>query len=294
MTRIGRAGRPARYGHAVTGIVTPPLPLGDVEVHDLWSTAAQDHFRVFVGRCGDQPSATLFVTDGNGLFGTAVDTVRMMQLPGLLPSMVVVGIGYPTASAIGDTIGLRVRDLTPTASRHFPGSGGAETFLRFIRDELFGWIRHRFPPAMERTVYFGHSLGGLFGTHALLADPTVFDDHIISSPSLWWDHWAPLGWVEQWAGTHDDLATGAYFGIGGLETDEGRRVEAMNLPDGHPFKPVATYLDMVDDLVRFTNDLDGRRYPRLRLAVDVFPDEFHATVAPMVLSRGLRALLGPD
>ena len=37
----------------------------------------------------------------------------------------------------------------------------------------------------------------------------------------------------------------------------------------------------------------ARRYPSLVLDVDVFPDEFHATVAPIVLNRGLRALLGP-
>jgi predicted alpha/beta superfamily hydrolase len=278
----------------VPGIVTPPMPLGDVEVHDLWSMAVQDHFRLFIGHCGEHPRVALFVTDANGLFGTAVDTVRMMQLPALLPSMLVVGIGYPSANAIGDTLALRARDLTPTPSRHFPGSGGAPAFLRFISDELFSWTRHRFPSAMDRTVYFGHSLGGLFGAHALFAEPTVFDDYIVSSPSLWWDHRVLFAWEEQWAAGHDDLATGTYFGIGGLETDEGRRREATNLPEGHPFKPVATYLDMVDDLVRFTNLLRDRRYPSLRLAVDVLPDEFHATAAPIVLSRGLRALLGPE
>jgi predicted alpha/beta superfamily hydrolase len=277
----------------VTGTVEPPLPLGAVEVHDLWSEAVGDHFRVFVGHCGQEPQAALFVTDGNGLFGTAVDTVRMMQIPALLPAVLVVGIGYPGAATIADTIAIRARDLTPTPSRLFPGSGGAGSFLEFIRGELVPWVGERWPSAGTRSVYFGHSLGGLFGVHALLTEPATFDDLIISSPSLWWGRKAPLTWEEQWAIDHDDLAARVYVGIGGHETDEGRRLEAVNLPDDDPFKPPALYLDMVADVIRFADALRARRYPSLVLDVDVFPGEFHATVAPIVLNRGLRALLGP-
>ena len=277
----------------MSGTVEPLVPLGATEVHDLWSEAVGDHFRVFVGHCGREPEAVLFVTDGNGLFGTAVDTVRMMRLPALLPALLVVGIGYPGAATLADTVTVRARDLTPTPSRLFPGSGGAGSFLEFIRTELIPWVGARWPSAVARTVYFGHSLGGLFGVHALLTEPATFDDLIISSPSLWWGRKAPLTWEEQWAIDHDDLAARVYVGIGGLETDEGRRLEAVNLPDDDPFKPPAVYLDMVADVIRFADAHRARRYPSLRLDVDVFPGEFHATAAPVVLNRGLRALLGP-
>jgi predicted alpha/beta superfamily hydrolase len=100
----------------------PPCPLGDVEVHDLWSSDVGDTLRVFVGHCGDQPEAMLCLTDGNGIFGMAVDTVRLMQLPALLPPMLVVGIGYPQAATLRDTIGVRARDLTPTKSSAFERS----------------------------------------------------------------------------------------------------------------------------------------------------------------------------
>lgn len=265
--------------------VAPLTPLGDTEIHDLPSPTVGETFRIFLGRCGAQPAATLVLTDANGLFGVAVDTIRMMQLPALLPDLLVVGIGYPDAATIGDTLISRARDLTPTPSHHFPGSGGADAFLGFIRDELLPWVG---PPAGPR-IYFGHSLGGLFGTYALFAEPAVFDSLIISSPSLWWDHHTPF----TWPAARDDLTARAYFGIGALETDDGRRLEGTNLPEGHPFKPVATYLDMVDDLRRFTAAVQERSFPNLETAVEVFPDEFHATVAPTVLNRGLRWLLGP-
>jgi hypothetical protein len=64
--------------------------------------------------------AVLFVTDGNGLFGLAVDAIRMMQIPALLPSMLVVAVGYPGMAAIGDTVGIRGRDLTPTPASWMP------------------------------------------------------------------------------------------------------------------------------------------------------------------------------
>ncbi len=281
------------YGHGVSEMARPAVPLGGVEVHDVWSEAVQDHYRIFIASCGEAPATTLVVTDANGQFGTAVDTIRMMQLPALLPDLLVVGIGYPTAATIADTIMIRVRDLTPTSAYDIPDSGGAPAFLRFIGDELHPWVAQRYPSAARQTIYFGHSLGGLFGVHALFAEPAVFGAYIISSPSLWWDRYAAVGQEERWAASHDDLAAQTYFGIGAEETDGGRRIEATNLPAGHPFKPPETYLDMVDDLERFTAALRGRGYPHLGIAADVFPGEFHATVPGIVLSRGLRRFLGP-
>ena len=78
--------------------------LGSTEVHDLWSDAVNDTFRIFVGHCGADPQGVLLVTDANGLFGLTVDTVRLMQLPALVPSLLVVGVGYPDAANVIDTV----------------------------------------------------------------------------------------------------------------------------------------------------------------------------------------------
>jgi predicted alpha/beta superfamily hydrolase len=264
------------------------MPLGDVQVGDVWSREVQDTFRLFVGRCGDQPEAVLFVADANGLFGLALDTVRLMQLPALVPAMLLVGVGYPTSRTIADTMAIRVRDLTPTTSTPFPGSGGADAFLRFLRNEVFPWLERDHPACLARSMYFGHSLGGLLGVHALLSDPPTFDHLILSSPSLWWDHHRVFEHEQERARVRDDLAATVFFGIGADETDEGRRREAAKLPDGHPLKPPRTHLDMVDDLARFVDALRRRGYPSLELEAIVFPDEYHVTVPGTVLSHGLR------
>lgn len=162
--------------------------LGGTEVHDLWSEAVGDTFRVFVGHWGPDPQAILFVTDANGLFGLAVDTVRLVQIPGLVPSLLVVGDRYPDAEAVIDTVEIRARDLTPTANSRFPGSGHADAYLDFVSGELRPWIADRFPSATGDVTYFGHSLGGLFGAYTLLTATSNFDRYICSSPSLWWDN----------------------------------------------------------------------------------------------------------
>jgi hypothetical protein len=46
----------------------------------------------------------------------------------------------------------------------------------------------------------------------------------------------------------------------------------------------------VDDLLRFTEQLRARRLPRLDVAVEVYPDEYHATVPALLLAHGLRRI----
>jgi predicted alpha/beta superfamily hydrolase len=269
-------------------MTTEPPALGGTEVLDVWSEDVGDTFRLFVGRCGPTPRATLVVADGNGLFGLAVDAVRLMQIPGLLPSLAVVGVGHPGAATVADTVGIRERDLTPTAWPAFPGSGGAAAFLRFVRGPVLDRLAERFPGCLATTVFFGHSLGGLFGTWALLQQPPPFTHFVLSSPSLYWDRYAVLAAEQARATAGGGLAAHVYLGIGELEDDAGRRLETRNLPAGHPHKAARTRLDMVDDLRRFAERLGSRQHPGLDLELAVFPGEFHATVPATVLTRGLR------
>ena len=262
--------------------------LGGTEVHDMWSESVGDTFRVFVGHCGADPQGILFVTDGNGLFGLAVDTGRLMQIPALVPSLLVVGVGYPDADAVIDTVQIRTRDLTPTPSRHFEGSGHAADFIEFVASELHPWLSNRYPTAADHVTYFGHSLGGLFGVYSLLTATSTFDRYIVSSPSLWWDDETIFD-IERARADNGPLHSEVYFGIGLLETDAGRRSEATNLPNGHPAKPPSAHLDMVNDMRRFIAQLGSRQDRTLRIDDIEVADEFHATVPGIVLSRALRS-----
>jgi len=267
-------------------------PLGDTEVHDLWSESVGDTFRVFVGHCGPDPHAVLFLTDANGLFGLTVDTIRLMQVPAIVPSLLVVGVGYPDADTVIDAVEIRTRDLTPTASKYVKGSGHADAFIEFLCSELRPWLVDRYPAAADDVTYFGHSLGGLFGAYTLLTNTSTFDRYIVSSPSLWWDDEVIFD-LERTLADGTNLSADVFFGIGTLETDAGRRLEAMNLPVGHPAKPPSAHLDMVDEMRRFVARLASRNDATLQIASVEVVDEFHATVPGIVLSRALRQFHPP-
>jgi predicted alpha/beta superfamily hydrolase len=145
-------------------------PLADTEVHFLRSEHVGDEFKIFVGHCGASdptPPAVLYVGDANGMFASAVDIVRFMQLSAQLPPILVVGIGY-RMGAVGETIQVRTRDFTPTSDASyteiFPAQtmmGGAPRFLAFIRDELQPWVHARHRIEAVDSAFFGHSAGGL-------------------------------------------------------------------------------------------------------------------------------------
>lgn len=262
--------------------------IGAAEVHDFLAASIGAVVRVFVASCGNDPQSAVVVTDGNGLFGLTTDTVRLMQIPQLVPSTVVVAVGHPDAATLLGTAQIRARDLTPTDVAGIEPSGRADDFTRFLRDELLPWLEGRFPGTTQDVTYFGHSLGGLFGTYVMLTETGLFDRYVISSPSLWWDDHMIFRLEAERAATGEDLRAAVLFGIGALETDAGRRAEAANLPAGHPFKPPPAHLDMVDDMRRFVSQLASRDYPSLELGSVEIPDEFHATVPGIVLSRALR------
>ncbi|MEP1123589.1 MAG: hypothetical protein ABJH68_06845 [Ilumatobacter sp.] len=95
--------------------------------------------------------------------------------------------------------------------------------------------------------------------------------------------------IERERADTDRLRSEVFFGIGSLETDAGRRREALNLADGHPAKPPPVHLDMVDDIRRFAAQLAARSDPTLQISRVEIVDEFHATVPGVVLNRALRS-----
>ncbi|MGZ8762731.1 MAG: alpha/beta hydrolase [Acidimicrobiia bacterium] len=274
-------------------------PLAGTEVHFLDSESVGDEFKIFVGHCGDTggpPPAVLYLSDANGLFASAVDVVRFMQLSAHLPPLLVIGIGY-RMGALEETVIVRTRDLTPTFDpefvRIFPEQtlmGGAEQFLGFIVEELQPWVQARYRVAADDSAYFGHSQGGLFGTWVMLTQPATFRRYGIGSPSLWWGGDMMFGYEAAYAAAHDDLPAKACFSVGAFEDFDGRQREVGRLTAGERAAAAVRRIDMVADTERMVAALRGRRYPSLEIDSMVLPDEFHVTVPHLNLSRSLRYL----
>jgi len=63
--------------------------------------------------------------------------------------------------------------------------GGGEAYETFLVDELKPFIEARYGADPERSVLFGHSLGGLFAATVLTRHPRAFAGYLIASPSIW-------------------------------------------------------------------------------------------------------------
>nr|WP_231860060.1 alpha/beta hydrolase-fold protein [Bordetella parapertussis] len=65
-------------------------------------------------------------------------------------------------------------------------NGGAEAWLEFIETRVKPWVAGTTRVDTGRQTLYGHSYGGLFVLHTLLARPQTFQRYVAASPSLWW------------------------------------------------------------------------------------------------------------
>jgi hypothetical protein len=156
------------------------------KVHTLKSQILSEDRTLYIYLPRDHESSeelvpVLYLLDGDMLFNYTAATVDYYINTYRIPRMMVVGIGSTDRS----------RDFTPTKGRTQDGSpatgGGADVFLRYMKEELFPYIDENYRTRRYRAI-IGHSLGGLFVIHALLTEPDLFGAYMALSPFLAWDN----------------------------------------------------------------------------------------------------------
>jgi predicted alpha/beta superfamily hydrolase len=138
---------------------------------------------------GGERFPVLYMTDGDAHIQHTSGTVSFLARNARMPEMIVVGISNTD----------RTRDLTPTRVERLPGnpnarfptSGGADKFLKFIETEVIPLVESKYRTQPYRALA-GHSLGGLFAVHAMIARSEVFNSYIAVSPSLQWDNFVMI------------------------------------------------------------------------------------------------------
>ena len=233
----------------------------------------------------------VYVLDGNGTFGIAAQTARLLQLARALPPIVLVGVGYrlkPQSDALGRLFGLRTRDFAPTVDQAYVAQGRAapapfthphdlqpgqaDKFLAFLNEELKPFISSQYATDPEDQSLVGISLGGLFVLHALFTSPTSFKRYLAGSPSIWWDQCVLFQEEEALAKRIKELPVRLFLSAGALEEQ-----------DAPAYRPVS-------NVQRLARQLLDRQFPGLQVACHVFADETHASVVPATISRGLKVL----
>lgn len=135
----------------------------------------------------------LYMHDGQNLFDEATsfagmewqvdETLERMIPAGEVPPLLVVGVDNAGAR--------RMYEYTPTPGPNGAG-GGAETYARFLVEELKPYLDATYRTDPARAAVAGSSLGGLLSLYLFVEYPETFPRAAALSPSLWWDGGAIL------------------------------------------------------------------------------------------------------
>jgi predicted alpha/beta superfamily hydrolase len=126
-----------------------------------------------------QAYATLYVLDGEENFNFVAEQCAKISRELSTTNVLIVSIGYGND---------RSYDYTPTVANE--GGGGAEQFMRFIKDELIPAIESEYgvDTSRESRIMLGHSFGGLLAAYAFTNYNDLFGNYLMLSPSIWYDN----------------------------------------------------------------------------------------------------------
>jgi hypothetical protein len=163
-------------------------------IRTLHSATINQEYRLFISLPAlyaesEKSYPVLYLLDGNGVFGFVRSIVELQQVIQTVPELIIVGIGYPTATYM-DTLSLRGRDftvnkLTPeekAGGYPFEETGGAARFFTVLRDEIIPSIDREFRTLERDRALAGWSLGAAFSLYTLFQTPLLFNRIISISP----------------------------------------------------------------------------------------------------------------
>lgn len=228
----------------------------------------------------------IWVLDDPLMTRTVIASVDLLVAGNMIPEVIIIGVGSPTEDGLAG-IGRRILEFSPPG-KGFPAPGiNAEAFnkvapfpeyphlaadfLSFLADELRPSLEKEFR-FKEDHILHGHSLGGLFAGYVLFTRPMLFDRMILGSPAIANVNDAVFKLEEAYALKHDTLPVELYIGAGGAEGNQ------WFLNAGAILSATA----------RFIERLNLRNYEGLTLHSQFYTGENHYTVAPRVISDGLR------
>lgn len=241
------------------------------------------------------------VLDGNLLFDVVQVSLHggFANTGGMLPPMIIVGVGYPADEgfasfygrrnfdfhgpwAMTDPLGQRLHavfDMLKKAEGK-PGleirAGGYERFLGFLRDELLPALAARYPIDMQaRNTLIGDSSGGHFVLRALYDPRSPFRRYICISPGFGSAEGAIQKAEAEYAAAHDDLDADLFICCGRIEVDQSPDTAMCRFGSG------VTWV---------AEQLAIRQWPSARIDWEMMNDEDHASIQLRAVAAGLRSV----
>lgn len=228
----------------------------------------------------------IYLLDADTSFGTCVEAIRM-RAPRVdatnVTAAVVAGIAYSGERPAQQR---RQLDYTEPPLQAAPGQGGAPAFRAFLEERIKPVVAARLPINTNRQTIVGHSLAGRFVLDTLCASPTSFDTYVAISPSVWASRQQLFDALD---GAGAALRT-RHVMIGVGEYEERLAPWQVGQPGTAAIAERRQERGMVRDARRVAARLSDLC---ARVSFEEFPQEDHASVLLVALSRALRFALAP-
>ncbi len=151
----------------------------------------------------------VYLMDGEGHFTYTSGVLQFFARNGMAPEMILVGI--PNT--------FRNRDFTPVIDSTVAGSGGADNFLRFLKDELIPTVEEKYRTLPYR-IMIGHSLTAMHCFYTMLREPDLFNSFIAVSPWVIYHNNFLVDFINKELPGHPSLKKEIYFTAGSLEQQD--------------------------------------------------------------------------
>jgi hypothetical protein len=216
----------------------------------------------------------LYVLDGDKSFGMTKEIADWLMWSKEIKDIIVVGISY--GQGMDAWWQKRARDYshcddTIIFKGWFKQTGGAENFLKFVKNELFPVINKNYKTNQDSTAVMGISLGGMLNTYVLFTQPDLFKGYIIIAPCLVWNNKSILKMEEEYFSNHKDLNKLVYMTYGSMDSKE-------------------VIINSTNELVQ---TIQKRNYEGLKFTSRIFEGETHISVFSTALTNGLKTIFLP-
>ena len=161
--------------------------LGNSQYKKLNSKIVGRNFHIYTmlpqsyGEDSNKNYPTIYLLDGGAIFPMLTAYYRYLHFGEEIPEVIIVGISYGSSDFKKGN--LRSTDYTAKSveREHY---GGAETYQKFLSEELFPYIESTYRSDSKQRVLFGQSIAGQFVLYNALTKPDMFKGYIASNPAL--------------------------------------------------------------------------------------------------------------
>jgi predicted alpha/beta superfamily hydrolase len=243
---------------------------------------------------------TLYLLDGEKVFGTFVNAVSNEGFVHEIEPAVIVGISSGPGDHSSDrAFDFTPRDLTDDEKKIVvdlgskPQFGGYENFLRVIQEEIKPRIAQLATVDRHRDILFGWSLGGQFVVHTMLVHSEAFSTYVALSPSLWRSNKFVFTEVPRFEEkiTASGQRVKLWLGVGSLEHEVSPGSSHLAM-DQEKLAQELEYAKMVGNMLDFTAEVRPFFAKHdLSFSSHVFDGETHNTVPWAAVNPILRFAL---